>query len=299
VPPQNSTTTARGCLFCRNKYAPSTKEQHITSKSLGNDASAGLVDHELVLPPGVVCDKCNGRRLSRVEKALVEWPPISIFRALTQTRNRKGSLVDAVPNTRWTVYQSPKDPRDFVLATRGSTNRESGRDDVARALCKIALETRWLKDPSDAAHARWDAIRKAALGGPLPGNLVMCLTLPENVDDVLLEPACDVICTPNADPLQLYCQLNVVGLVLDLFVGNIAVADGQRTAVWVVDEATGALSGPNSVWGNFRARADRATRLTVAGDGSSNASSGRHASVLPTHEPGIHIELRSPRRTGT
>lgn len=258
--------------------------------------ASGLVAREFVLPPGVVCDKCNGRRLSRIEKALVEWPPISIFRSLAQVRNRKGSLVDAVPDTRWTVYQSPKDPRDFVLATQGRTSGESGRDDVARALCKIALEARWLSDPSDAEHPRWDPIREAALGGPFPATLVMCLTLPEDIEDIFLEPACEVICTSNADPLQLLCRVEVVGLVLDLFVGSAAFADGQRTAVWVVDEATGELSGPNSVWGDFRARATKATRVTVAGDGPTESGSGRHASVLPTHEPGIHIELRAPKR---
>jgi len=136
-----------GCLFCGNEDGRFESEEHILQFVLGNSRALGLVDVEFVIPPGVVCDKCNHWRLSLRDNALVEWPPISAFRSLGQLPNRKGRLVDAVEGTRWEIEFHSEDRRTFELRAKVLTDRASRRDDVARALCKIAVETRWLLPP--------------------------------------------------------------------------------------------------------------------------------------------------------
>ena len=42
-------------------------------------AVLNLVEAEIVIPPGEVCDKCNGQRLQRWDNKLAGWPPISVF----------------------------------------------------------------------------------------------------------------------------------------------------------------------------------------------------------------------------
>lgn len=120
---------ATGCLFCGNASARFLSEEHIIPLAAGNNVDSGLVDAELVIAPGVVCDKCNGKRLSQRDNALVSWPPISIFRTLGQVVNRRGALVDAVQGTQWRVKINASDPRKFTL----SADADTGVDVVRRA----------------------------------------------------------------------------------------------------------------------------------------------------------------------
>jgi hypothetical protein len=88
-----------GCLFCGNAAGSFTAEEHVIALTLGNTLKSGLVDREMVIPPGEVCDKCNGRRLGQRDQALANWAPVSAFRTLAQIRNRRRNLVDSVPGT--------------------------------------------------------------------------------------------------------------------------------------------------------------------------------------------------------
>ena len=114
-------TRERGCLFCGNENARFESEEHVIAVALGNSVESGLVESELVIPPGVICDKCNHKRLSARDSALVSWPPISMFRSLAQIRNRRGELVDAVKLTRWRAEVDPQDPRRFRLHATSRT----------------------------------------------------------------------------------------------------------------------------------------------------------------------------------
>ena len=156
---------ATGCLACGNDDGRFESEEHVIALTLGNSVDSGLVEAELTIPPGEVCDKCNGRRLSLRDSALAAWPPISVFRSLAQIRNRRGRLVDAVEATRWHIELDRDDPRIFRLDAFASTGPASGRDEMARALSKIALETRWLQDAADARSPRWDPTGRAAAEG--------------------------------------------------------------------------------------------------------------------------------------
>src|SRR5689334_21444546 len=57
-----------GCLFCRRADGGFTSREHIFSEALGNF-------DEHVLPPGVVCDRCNNEKLSAADEALIGFQP--------------------------------------------------------------------------------------------------------------------------------------------------------------------------------------------------------------------------------
>lgn len=275
-----------GCLFCGNQHGRFTSEEHVVAFALGNATRSGLVESELVIPSGEICDKCNRRRLSLRDKALADWPPVSAFRTLAQIANRRGRLVDADGKTRWKVERYPKDPLAFRLHLTADTGPASGRDEVGRALCKVALETRWLKDPVDARSRRWDAVAAAAIGGPLPPDVAIGLSYPTDPADVDLTPKSSVLVNPDSLALQFCSQLWVVGLGL-LMVIDTPPPPIPDTAWWTLDPS-GSLAGPDLLTAAFEGRADTAQHL---GQGSDAPPSG-HSSRLPTDDPHTSIYLQ-------
>jgi hypothetical protein len=235
-----------------------------------------------------MCNKCNHKRLQ--DRALVEWPPISVFRTLGQIRKRRGGLVDAGKKTRWHLEHDERDPHLFRLEARADTSHESGRDNVARALCKIALETRWLEDAVDARSSRWDAVAAAAIGDPLPPGLVMGLTQPATIADVDLRPDSEVVVFDDAEALRMECQVRVVGLRLFLMIGSTP-PSVPNTAWWVLDPRTSSLDGPDSMWARFWGRAKTATPLTSPPADEPSGSSSR----LPIDHEHVHLYLQPPQ----
>ena len=275
-----------GCLFCGNEHGRFESTEHIVALALGNTVESGLVDADLVIPAGEVCDKCNRRRLSLRDKALVEWPPVSVFRSLGRVANRRGRRVDAVVDTRWRLEFDADDPCVFRLCAIASTGPGSGRDEVARALCKVAVETRWLDDPEDARSERWDPVAAAAIGGPLPSGLVMGLSVPTDCQDINLAPGSRVLVDRSARELRMVCQLWAVGLRLLLLI-NSSAPWIPKTAWWRVDAQTGSLQGPGSMWASFNCRAETARRLTA----ESAKPASRRSSRLPTHDATARLYL--------
>lgn len=280
--PQSARTT--GCLACGNDEGRFESVEHIIPAALGNNGSSGLVERELTIPKGETCTKCIGQRLSRVDRALVEWPPISVFRSLGLIRKRRGDLADAVSGTAWRLDIDESDRRNFALHVDADTSPKSRRDDVARALCKIALETRWLQDPKDARSARWDPVANAAIGGELPTDLAMGLVQPGSPFDVDLTPDADVLATPNETPLRLGCRVEVVGLALLLIIGAPR-APMPRSQWWTLDDEGSVLEGPDLMWARFDGRADSATPFTAPSD-----TPASKRIVLPT-VAGAHLQI--------
>lgn len=270
-----------GCLFCGNSEGRFESEEHVIPMALGNNAKKGLVDEEIVLPPGEVCDPCNSKRLTAQDNALTSWSPISAMRSLSLVANRRGKLVNAVRTTQWQVALNPANPREARIRMDADTGAGSGRDAVARALCKIALECRWMQDQADARSARWDPIAHAAIGGPLPTSLAMGLTLPESIDAIDIRPDCDVLVADRTGPLALGSVLDVVGLRLLLLVGVPVPPPDPLTSWWTVDPQDGALRGPNRMWLDGMVRADHAQRLPS----TSTAVPKERSIRLPSADP--------------
>lgn len=72
------------CLFCKCDSSKSKSIEHIIPESLGSK--------KLVLPPGVVCDKCNNYFATKVERPLLSHPSMRNIRAFYQVPNKKGKL---------------------------------------------------------------------------------------------------------------------------------------------------------------------------------------------------------------
>lgn len=101
------------CIFCKNDSGNSTSCEHIIPESLGNTTQ--------ILPPGVVCDKCNNYFSRKVEKPFLETQGIRdlrSFRFITSETLRK-----AYPNyfldTHEFVTQLDKIERMLARATSG------------------------------------------------------------------------------------------------------------------------------------------------------------------------------------
>jgi hypothetical protein len=274
----------KGCLFCGNVDGRFDSEEHIVPLTTGNTPSSGLVEQALIIPPGSICDKCNGRRLSQRDQAFAEWPPVSAFRILAQIRNRRGRLLDATKGTEWDLRFNPTDPREFRLDLRANTGSESGREEVARDLCKIAVETRFLDDPVDARSPRWDTVAAAAIGGPVPRGVAMGLKIPANLDAVDLGIESHVMVNPWSTDLQMCLRLHVVGLVFSLLLDTPPppLAD---TAWWVLG-TDGSLSGPSSMGESFHGRAAAVRKAPPGGP-----PAAKHSSKLSGTDPRLSIFL--------
>lgn len=71
------------CIFCKVDSTGSCSVEHIIPESLGN------TDH--VLPPGVVCDRCNAYFSTKVEKPLLETPYFRDLCYRGRIRNKQGN----------------------------------------------------------------------------------------------------------------------------------------------------------------------------------------------------------------
>ena len=69
------------CIFCREDAAQSQSCEHIIPESLGN--------FEHILPPGVVCDKCNNYFARKIEGPLLDTQYFRHARATMQVANKR------------------------------------------------------------------------------------------------------------------------------------------------------------------------------------------------------------------
>lgn len=72
------------CLFCKQPSKSSKSVEHIIPESIGSK--------KVVLPVGVVCDKCNNYFSSKVEGPVLSHQSIRNVRAWYQVRSKKGKL---------------------------------------------------------------------------------------------------------------------------------------------------------------------------------------------------------------
>jgi hypothetical protein len=178
----------RGCLFCRRSDGGFSSREHVLPESLGNT--------ELVLPPGVVCDRCNNGVLASADKTLCEFFPLTMRRTLLGIRSKAGT----VPETRFMKGRmaSPA-PAHIVIdvpnAKDSTTFQETGRSgglvhmklemkgghkmtprycsDVSRALLKAAFECAWLDHGELMLSEEFDHVRHVVLGEPRNGFLAL------------------------------------------------------------------------------------------------------------------------------
>jgi hypothetical protein len=169
------------CLFCLRIDEPRTSAEHVIPEGLGND--------ELILPPGVVCDRCNNGPLSVADQAILDFLPVQFFRVTNliptktggRTQARFGNAILAhEPDDRVSIKPGSSRVVEWValdelklhLIGRRMTARYCAS--LGRFLSKATLEFVYLREgPIVAFDSRCDPVRSIALGHPYAGHLVM------------------------------------------------------------------------------------------------------------------------------
>lgn len=72
------------CIFCKSDSSSSRSKEHIVPESLGN--------RKFVLPPGIVCDKCNNYFATSVENVVLQSPFFKNLRARNGIPSKKGKV---------------------------------------------------------------------------------------------------------------------------------------------------------------------------------------------------------------
>lgn len=97
------------CIFCKKDSSKSKSCEHIIPESLGN------VEH--ILPPGIVCDKCNNYFSLKIEKKMLEQPYFISLRFRQKIESKKGRFP-----IQWGVLLNP--PSEIEL----HINKDKGTD---------------------------------------------------------------------------------------------------------------------------------------------------------------------------
>jgi hypothetical protein len=167
------------CIFCKRESTGSSSKEHVIPESLGNTKS--------VLPPGVVCDKCNNYFSREIERPFLESPALKQLRFHQAIPSKKGRVppVNALlmPNFPITVYrhlkgpfigslliEDPKAIQHLLNTERGalvfpSNNAIPPDQAVSRFLAKVAVEAlaqRFMVLPEES---QFDSIRRHAREG--------------------------------------------------------------------------------------------------------------------------------------
>lgn len=161
------------CLFCRSSSNSFFSQEHIIPKALGND--------ELILPRGIVCDKCNND-LAYLDSELCNFDAILFHRVLNGVKNREGTVPEgrfrnmAITNASGShvnIHLNNGGENLFKETEQGfelsfqSKKKMSSKNLklLARSLYKIGLEIIYLDRGYDFAFSEnFDKARNIVLG---------------------------------------------------------------------------------------------------------------------------------------
>lgn len=163
------------------------------AESLGNK--------QLILPRGIVCDRCNSGRLSELDQVLVDFMPVAMRRTFLGVTSKEGrirplnlvgetiehrpSVAGADPTLVVTSKTSGKSALREIARLPGGRVRlqmkgSGGRrltpryvSQLSRSLLKSALECAWKDLGETTLESRFDHVREAVLGEPRDGYLAM------------------------------------------------------------------------------------------------------------------------------
>ena len=203
-------------MFCRRGDGGWTSREHVIPESMGNT--------ELILPPGVVCGRCNSGVLSEVDQALCDFPAVSWTRTLLGVVNKSGKVPVVRASEGTLTYSETPDGPDAAMIRvdhraggpeilRETARHPDGRVELqmkvsggkrmtrryaamlSRALLKSALEAAWIDHGPAVLEPRFDHVRQAVLGQPRDGFFTV-MTKAES---------------PQSSPTRLHYWLNPEG----------------------------------------------------------------------------------------
>ena len=168
------------CLYCKQSDGPFTSVEHVIPESLGNQGLRGKPP--IVLPKGVVCDRCNHGKLSELDNALIDFSPISLMRTRYGVLSKRGAL----PSTKLSNARLRSLSPGNILIEPGSSKNafrydgDKGRFNmqlrsnrrmtpnycrtITRGLFKMTLGCMYLDLPEVALSERFDPVRRMILG---------------------------------------------------------------------------------------------------------------------------------------
>lgn len=119
------------CIFCKCQSSSSTSREHIIPESLGNK--------EHMLPPGVVCDRCNNYIAREVEKPLLDSPYFKEqrFNMSVPSKRNKIPMINGIHLQSRTLIDIMKRPDEDGIGIGAAL----GQDD-----------SRWIKSVKEQRH---------------------------------------------------------------------------------------------------------------------------------------------------
>jgi hypothetical protein len=166
------------CLYCKQADRPFTSVEHVIPESLGNQGLGGKPP--MVLPKGVVCDKCNHGKLSNLDNALIDFSPISLMRTYHGVVSKTGKLPSTkLGNARLWMFApgniafDSNSKKAFRYDGKGRIDMQllSNRRmtptycrTITKALFKMTLGCMYIDMPEVALSERFDPVRRMILG---------------------------------------------------------------------------------------------------------------------------------------
>jgi hypothetical protein len=213
------------CLFCLSADQPFGSVEHVISEALGND--------NLILPRGVVCDRCNNGTLSGLDGKLLSFPPIQLMRVVRQLRSKAGKPpIARFSNGKLVSHDGNQivvesDSVHLMAGSRPNSNRISaemanldGRhvEAVSRALLKSALECAHIdRGYDEVISPEWDDVRSAVLHGGYSGYVAIPVDAAPGTGPLQLQYGVGV---QARNGYRLWVNLNVYGIRLHTVLGH-------------------------------------------------------------------------------
>lgn len=184
--PLGSMLRAHRCLFCRQRDGGFTSREHIFPETVGNTDLA-------MLPPAVVCDKCNNGPLAVLDQSLCAHLPIAMRRAMLGISNKAGKgatvrfaqgRIEPLPmeevapgDSHGLRFVDPGSGRPLVrdvspgVGLQLKIEGQGGRrltpryfSELSRSILKIGFELAYLDYGDELFEPRFDRVRGAILG---------------------------------------------------------------------------------------------------------------------------------------
>jgi hypothetical protein len=189
------------CIYCLSDDGSFTSVEHVLPEAMGNQ--------EVVLPQGVVCDRCNNETLSRLDQYFIEQDAIKLLIVFFVPLTKKGRYPTA-SNQQFTIARIG--PRELQFTPHGIPSRDlealeaNGEMSLnvlpkrpfepvefARSLFKFALGlVAHHCGHAAALHSRYDEARQFVMGGPpVPTYLVLgshCTPTSESEGALVVQP---------------------------------------------------------------------------------------------------------------
>lgn len=218
-PPQPANRIHNKCIYCLSTEGNFSSEEHVYPESLGNN--------ELLLPKGVVCDKCNNEVLSGLDNHLVNHDIFSMLRVMFLPYNTKSCEFPKA------VFQNMKikkvAPRKIVFDVHNSSKSNKGFNtesvengvnikistvgripfdptELGRALFKISLGVIcWHNGIDEALKNKYDLARDFILGKQLFPNFMLMSQSSQVINQI---EGSHVFGNPGT-----FCKVNIFGVI--------------------------------------------------------------------------------------